>query len=73
MFWFTQIADLPKDLADEAKMIYLIQDIGLYASYALAGVGALCLLLGIAFIFCGCGKKQEKPQVIIINENLKKS
>lgn len=66
-FWFTQVADLPEDLADEAKMIYLIQDVGMWTSYTLAGLGSLCVIMGVLFVFCKCGKKQSNgPQTVFI-------
>lgn len=66
MFWFTQVADLPKDLADEAKMLYLVQDVGMWASYVLASIGSLCVILGVLFMFCNYGKKPQAQQTIFV-------
>uniref|UniRef100_A0A336L1I8 CSON002486 protein n=1 Tax=Culicoides sonorensis TaxID=179676 RepID=A0A336L1I8_CULSO len=51
MFWFTQIADLPKDLADEAKMIYVVQGIGLWIAYGMFAISIFCLIMGVIFVF----------------------
>lgn len=47
MFWFRQMAQLPPDLAAQARIAVLLPDIGVWFAYFLFAVGGLTVLLGI--------------------------
>ncbi|XP_063702925.1 protein croquemort-like [Culicoides brevitarsis] len=57
MFWFTQVAELPEDLAETAKLIYLVKGIGMWICYGLAAVGSLAVICGIYFVFTSRNKQ----------------
>lgn len=47
MFWFRQSAELTPELASQAKIAVMLPDIGVWAAYGFAGIGALLFLFGI--------------------------
>lgn len=50
MFWFTQSADITKELADKAKTIATVKNSGIWASYGLAVSGILFTIIGLWLI-----------------------
>lgn len=47
MFWFRQAAELPEDLAAQAKIAVLLPAVGVWFAYGLAGIGGLLIILSI--------------------------
>lgn len=48
MFWFRQVAELTPELADQARIAIMLPEFGVWAAYALAGVGILLTIITVA-------------------------
>lgn len=58
MFWFTQVADLPEDLANDVKLIFVIKDAGMWISGIFGAIGGVAIILAIVFYIISKKKKQ---------------
>lgn len=47
VFWIAQEVELSEDFASKAKLAVLVEDLGFYIAYGLAGLGGLIIIIGI--------------------------
>lgn len=64
MMWFRQSAELPEDLASQAKIAIMLPNIGLWVAYGLASVGGVLLLLGIYCAVFSWRKRDEDEELL---------
>lgn len=64
IMWFTQVADLPKDLADSARsgieIIGILETVARISFWVFIGVGALFIIVGITLCFTQRNSNKNK-------------
>lgn len=69
MLWFSEEADISLELAAKSKTMRTLKDDGLWASYILASIGTLLLVIGILLALRGVEEIEDESDISPIIDN----